>query len=229
MLKLGLYDYSDAYILVSVTITVPNTETVAVSNNRKNIIIENCAPFTDCISEINNTQIDNAKDIAVVMPMYNLIEYSNNYSKKSGRLWRIYRDEPILDANGAIADFPANNNYSVSFKFKIKIAGRTEKYGTKDDKIMVPLKHLSNFWKTLEIPLIDCEINLILTWSVHCFIIDDPIAKQIPTFALTDTKLYVPVVTLSSQDNANLLEQLKSGFKRTINWNKYQSKVTIQK
>ena len=105
MLRSSLCDYRDAYILVSATITVPNT----AANNRKNITITNCTPFTNCMSKINNTQIGNAKDIDVVMPMYNLIEYCDNYSKTSGSLWHYYRDEPFLD-NGAIGDFPANNN-----------------------------------------------------------------------------------------------------------------------
>ena len=77
-------------------------------------------------------------------------------------------------------------------------------------------------------PLINCEINLILTWSKRCFIIENPIAGQEPTFTITDTKPNVPAVTLSTQDNAKLLEQLKSGFKRTINRNKYQPKVTVE-
>ena len=162
------------------------------------------------------------------MPMYNLIEYSDNYSKTSGSLWQYYRDEPFLDDNDAIVDFPANNNNSASFKFKTKIAGRIGNNGTKDVKIMVPLKYLSDFWKTLQMPLINCEINLILTWSENCFIIDAPINNEVPTFTITDTKLYVPVVTLSTHDNAKLLQQLKSDFKRTINCNKYQSKVKVQ-
>ena len=81
MLKSILCDYSNAYILVSGTITISNTGTAANLNNRKNMIIKNCALFNDCISEINNTQRDNAKDIEVVMPMYNLIYYSDNYFK----------------------------------------------------------------------------------------------------------------------------------------------------
>ena len=88
MLKSSLCDYSDAYILVKGTITVNNTGTAAAPNNRnKKVIFKNCAPFTNCISEINNTQVDNAKDIDIVMLMYNLIEYSDNYSKTSGSLW----------------------------------------------------------------------------------------------------------------------------------------------
>ena len=76
--------------------------------------------------------------------------------------------------------------------------------------------------------LINCEINLILNWSANCFIIDAPVENQTPKFTMTDTKLYVPVVTLSTQDNSKLLQQLKSCFKRTFNWNKYQSKITVQ-
>ena len=94
---------------------------------------------------------------------------------------------------------------------------------------MVPLKYLSNFWKALEMSLINCEINLILTWSANCFIIDAPVNNQVPTFTLTDAKLFVPALTLSTQDQAKLLQQLKSGFKRTINWNKYQSKVPTER
>ena len=92
---------------------------------------------------------------------------------------------------------------------------------------MVPLKYSSNFQRTLEIPLINCEINLILTWSANFVIIYTNVANQNPTFEITETKLYVPVVTLSIQDNAKLLPQLESGFKITINWNKYLSKTEI--
>ena len=88
MLRSSLCDYSDAYILVSATITVPNTAADGANpNNRKNLMIKNCTPFTNCISEINNKQVDNAKDIDIVISMYNLIEYSDSYSKTSGTLW----------------------------------------------------------------------------------------------------------------------------------------------
>ena len=89
---------------------------------------------------------------------------------------------------------------------------------------MVPLKYLSNFWRTLEMPLINCEVNLILTWSSTCFITE---SNGAGTFAITDTKLYVPVVTLSTQENTKFLQQLKSGFTRIINWNKYLSKPEL--
>ena len=92
---------------------------------------------------------------------------------------------------------------------------------------MVQLKYLSNFWRTLEMPLINCEVNLILTWSSTCVIASVIVANQAATFAITDTKLYVPVVTLSTQENTKFLQQLNSGFKRVINWNKYLSKPEL--
>ena len=94
------------------------------------------------------------------MPVYNLIEYNDAYLKTSGSLWQHYRDEPALEDNNNIIDFPANNNKSTSFKFKQQITGQTGNGNTKDVEIMVPLKYLSNFWRTLEMPLINCEICL---------------------------------------------------------------------
>ena len=108
--------------------------------------------------------------------------------------------------------------------FKVKITGRTGNNGTKDVEIMVPLKYLSIFWRTLQMPLINCEVNLILIWSSTCVLIATNTPNQNATFAITDTKLYVPVVNLSTQENTKLFQQLKSGFKRVINWNKYLSK-----
>ena len=92
---------------------------------------------------------------------------------------------------------------------------------------MVPLKYLSNFWRTLGMSLINCEVELILSWSKNCVIIYTDVANQVPTFTITETNLYVPIVTLSTQDNAKLLPQLKSGFKRTISWNKYLAKPEL--
>ena len=115
------------------------------------------------MSEMNNTQIDNAKDICTVMSLYNLKEYSDNYSKTFEILYQYYRDEPFLDNNGDIADFHADNSNSALFKYKTNIAGRIGYDGTKTFKIRVPLKYLSNFWRILEMPLIESKINLILT------------------------------------------------------------------
>ena len=192
---------------------VKQTEEVIFRSN-KGVIFKDCAPYTDCISEIN-TQIDDVKDIDFVMPMYNLIEYSDNYSKTSGRLWQYYRD-----------DSAATILNSESFKSIIKITGKTPADGNvKDVEITLPLKYLSHFRRTLEIPLINCEINLILSWSENCIISS---ATGVTKFAITDTWLYLSVVTLLAQDNIKLLKQLESGFKRIINWNKYKFKVTEQ-
>ena len=228
MLKSSLCDYSDAYSLVKGTITVNNiaAQGAAANNTNKKVIFKNCAPFTNCISEINNIQIDNAKDIDIVMPVYNLIEYSDNYAKTTGSLWQYCKDIPARNANDDIVIF-SEDNTTDSFKFKAKITGQTRNDGTKDVEIMVLLKYLSNFWRTLEMPLINCEVNLILTWSSRCVLIATAVQNQAATFEITDTKLYVPVVTLSTQENTKFLQQLKSGFKRVINWNKYLSKPEL--
>ena len=216
MLRSDLSDYVDAYILAKGRITMTgagNDDDVRWADKRnKGAVFKNCASFTKCISRINNLEIDNAQDIDIVMPVYNLIEYNSKYSKTSGSLWQYYKDEP----NDNLA-------HPESFKSKVKITGSTPAdSNTKNVEIIVPLKYLSNFWRTLEMPLINCEVNLILTWSKDCVITN---SEGEGKFAITETKLYVPVVTLSTQDNAKLLQQLKSGFKRTINWNKYQSSI----
>ena len=137
------------------------------------------------------------------MPMYNLIEYSDNYSKTSGSLWQYYKDDP----NDNLAN-------SESFKSKVKITGNTPADGsTKNVKIIVSLKYSSNFLRTLEMPLINCEVSLFLTWSSTCVITNSTGKRK---FTIIDTKLYVPVVTLSTQDNTKLLQQLKSGFKEQL-------------
>ena len=200
ILKSSLCDYSDAYILVKGKITIAGAGRDAAARQaderNKGVIFKNCAPFINCLSEINNTQIDNAKDIDVVMPMYSLIEYSDNYAKTTESLWQYFRDEPVDD------DDDIEN--SKSFKSKTKITGKTPNDDNeKDVEIMVPLKYLSNFWRTLEMPLINCEVNLILTWSSTC-VITEP--NDAGTFAITDTKLYVPVVTLSTQENTKFLQ-----------------------
>ena len=126
-----------------------------------------------------------------------------------------------MSNNGTPVDFPGNNP---TFKFKKKLTGLTENDGTKAVQIMVPLEYLSNFWRTLEIPLTNCETNFTQNWSVNC-VISNAIHNQAITIAITDTKLYVPVVTLLTQDNGKLLQQLKLGYNYTINRNKHHSKA----
>ena len=145
MLKSTLCDYSDAYILVKGIISVNNTAAAdaAANNTNKKVIFKNCAPFTNGISEINNTQIDNAKDIDIVMFMYNLIEYSDNYSKTIGSLWQYCKDIPARNNNNEIIEF-TRGNLTYSFNFKVKFTGQTGNNGTKNVEIMVPLKYINN-------------------------------------------------------------------------------------
>ena len=158
------------------------------------------------------------------MPVYNLIEYSDNYSKTSGSSWKCCKEIHAVNNADNIVNF-SNTNTTDSFKFKTKTTGQENDDGEiKNFETLVPLKYLSNFSRTLEMPLINCEVELILTWSADFVIISTNVANQNPIFTITETNRYVPVVTLSIQDNAQLLPQLKSGFKRTISWNKYLPK-----
>ena len=157
MLRSNLCDYIDAYILVKGNIMVNNTaaDGAAANNAAKKVIFKNCVLFTNCISKINNTRIDNAEYIDIVMPMYNLIEYSDNYSKTTGSLCQYCKDIPDVNKSGNIIDFTAINTTD-SFKIKTKITGETNNDGEINGiEIMVPLKYSSNFWRTLEMPLIN--------------------------------------------------------------------------
>ena len=156
VIKSSLCDYSDAYILVKGRITIagdavpepiPDARRTAAQllaarqayERNRGVIFKNGAPFINCKSGINNIEVDNATNIDIVMPMYNLIEYSDNYSKISGSLWQYYRDEP----NNNLAD-------SKPFKSKIKMTGNIPADGNaKDVEIILPLKYLGNFWRTL--------------------------------------------------------------------------------
>ena len=172
--------------------------------------------------------------------MYNLLEYSKNHEKTSGSVFNYYRDEPSETTIGA-----GNNAINISirnsksFDYKTEIMGSLDAVEDEkeDVKIAIPLKYLGNFWRSLDIPLINCEITLILSWYKECVLVGrafrGPPAAAInsPTsakFEITDCKLYVPVVTLSVEDDNKLLEQLKSGFRRSIKWNKYMSQMSNQ-
>ena len=112
-----------------------------------------------------------------------------------------------------------NDDNAPSFKYKSSLITNTEADGTKKGvKIAVPLKYLSNFWRSLEMPLINCKVELSLKWYERCLLT----AANTATFKITDAKLYVPIVTLSAEDNAKLSKLLSEGFKRSIYWNKYK-------
>ena len=210
MLRSSLCDYSESYILVKGNITVNNAADAGAAANTtgKKVIFKNCAPFIRCINKINNEQIDNAEYIDIVMLMYNLIEYSDNYPKTSESLWQYYKEIPAVNNNRAIVDFNGANATD-SFNFKSKITGKAAANnnngniaGRVDVEIMVPLKYLSNFWRTLEMSLINCQIELILNWSENCVIVYTGVDDQVSLFTITETNLYIPVVTSSTQDNA---------------------------
>ena len=147
MLRSSLCNYSDAYILVKGNISINNTaaEGAAANNTNKKVIFKNCAPFTNCISKINNTQIDNAEYIDIVMSMYNLIEYSENYSKTSGSLWQYCKEIPAVKDEDYIVIFNGTNDTD-SFNFKSKIIGKTnDDRDIENVEIMIPLNYLSDF------------------------------------------------------------------------------------
>ena len=201
-------DYSYAYILVTGNTTAtPNHATTEV-------VFKNCAPFEKCRTEINETFVDETDFINITMPMYNLIEYSVNYSSTSGSLWHFGRDEIINNAD------VTNDDNASPFKHKASIVGNTENNGTKNGvKIAVPLKYLSNFWRSIEMPLINRNVELSFKWYERCLLTAATTA--------TDAKLYVPIVTLSIEDNSKLSKLLNKGFKKPIYWNEY--KVTPNK
>ena len=209
--------------------------------------LKNNAPFISCISKINGELVENAEDLDIVIPMYNFLEYSKNYEKTSGSLFNCYRDEPKNHDEG---DGDNTKNISIrgsnSFDYKIKITGSLAdgELEKEDVEIAIPLKYLGNFWRSLDIPLINCEITLVLSWYKECVLVGralrnapdpqpNPSVDAIESstsaeFEITDCKLYVPIVTLSAENDNKLLEQLKSRFRITIKWNKYMSQMSTQ-
>ena len=154
------------------------------------------------------------------MPMYNLIEYSDNYQDSSATLYQYKRDEP--PEADAVVDLTADN--SSSFKYKVSLLGNPNLDGAiakKSVKVVVPLRYLSNFFRSLEMPFINCKIKLNLTWEKECVLSTD---AGDAVFIINDTKMYVPVVTLSKEDNKDFIEQQNKGFQRSIYWNEYKTK-----
>ena len=212
VLKPNLCDYVEAYILVDGTIRAA----AADANNR--LALKNCAPFTKCNLEINDEHVDTAENLDITMPMYNLIEYSDNYQDSSATLYQYKRDEPP-EAN-AINDLTTDT--SSSFKHKVSLLDNPVLDGNitrRSVKAVVPLKYLSKFFRSLETPLINCKIKLNLTWKKECALSNQ---DGNAVFIINDTKMYVPVVTLSKEDD--FIEQQNKGFQRSIYWNEYKTK-----
>ena len=253
MLRSNLCDYSNAFILVKGTITVTGPGDNNIGDNirdkkNRSLILKDNAPFVSCITRSTGELIEDADDLDIVMPMYNLLEYSKNYRKTIASLYNYYRDELTNDNNDNFANRNVVN--SEAFKYKNKITGNTynvdagaedydvNKNGTQEIELAIPLKYLGNFWRALNIPLIGCEVFLELKWNKKCVITSlerrqvdagPPVVRDnaptSATLSITDCKLYVPVVTLSKDDEIKLLTNLKSGFKREIICNKYRSQA----
>ena len=219
-----------------ITVTNPNDNV----NFNKELTLKNNVPFISRISKINGELVENAEDLDIVMPMYNLLEYSKNYEKTLGSFFNYYRDEQKEHTIGA-----GNNAINISirnsksFDYKTKIIGSLDAGEDKkeDVTIVIPLKYLDNSWRSLDIPLINCEITLILSLYKEYVLVGrafrGPPAAAINSpidanFEITDCKLYVPVVILSAENDNKLLEQLKSGFRRSIKRNKYMSQMSNQ-
>ena len=165
------------------------------------------------MNTFNDGHVEKAEDLDVVMPMYNLLEYSDNYQNSTGSLYQFKRDERPDDNNEV-------GNNTTSLVYKSKFIKGTDDNNVNNVKLVVPLKYISNFFRSLEMPLVNCKIDLELTWHKDCIISSvDTAANQVVSFMITDTKLYVPIVTSSTKDNTNLTKQLSEGFKRTNYWN----------
>ena len=202
--KPNLCDYSDAYILV-----IGN-----IQNKPANSVVtfKNCAPFRTCDVTINDEHVEKVEDLDIVMPMYNLLKYFDNYQDSTGSLYQLKRDEPPDNKANVVND-------TTSLVYKSKLISGTDDNNVNNVKLVVLLKYVSSFFRSLEMPLNNCKIDLELTWHKDCIISSADAAGQVVSFMITNTKLYVPVVTLSTKDNNNLTKQLNDGFKRTIYWN----------
>ena len=178
VLKPNLCDYAEAYILVDSTIRA------AAADANSRLALKNCAPFTKCNSEINDEHVDTAENLDITMPMYNLIEYSDNYQYSSATLYQHKRDEPPEE--DAVADLTADN--SSSFKYKVSLLGNpvfANNIARINVKVVVPLKYLSNFFRSLEMPFINFKIKLNLTWKKECVLSTD---NGNTVFIINDTK-----------------------------------------
>ena len=200
-----------------------------------NVAFKNCAPITRCVTHINDEHVETAENLDIIIPMHNVIEYSDNYADSSGSLYQFKRDESPMNDAGNPNNVALDN--STFFKYKASLLRKaTDADGNdrslKNTKIVVPLKYLSIFFRSLEMSLLNSKIHLELNWNNNCVMYGadtyaggDNDNNRETTFKITSAKLYVPIVTLSTKDNVNLTKQLNKGFKRSVYWNKYKSKI----
>ena len=217
VLKPNLCDYAEAYILIDGTIRA------AAADANTRLALKNCTPFTKCNLEINDEHVDTAENLDITMPMYNLIEYSDNYQDSSATLYQYKQDEPpeTNAINDLTTDNPSSSKYKISLLGNLVDANNIARINV---KVVIPLKYLSNFSRSLEMPLINCKIKLNLTWKKECVLSNQNSAA---VFIINVTKMYVPVVTLSKEDNKDFIEQQNKGFQRSIYWNEYKTKEML--
>ena len=227
VIKSNLCDYSDAYILVTGNITA------ARDNANTKVAFKNCASFRRCVAHINDEHVETAENLDIIMPMTNLLEYNDNYVDSSGSLSKFRRDEQNMTDAGNPADVTVVD--SSSFKYKSNLLENPVNAGTgaganahallRDAKIAVPLKYLSNYFRSLEMPLINCKIHIELSWTNNCVM---SAIVGATSFKIASTNVYVSIVTLSTKDNVNLTKQLNEGFKISVYWNEYKSKIETE-
>ena len=187
---------------------VDGTIRAAASNANTRLTSKNCEPFTKCNLEINDEHVDTAENLDIAMPMYNLIEYSDNYQDSSANIYQHKRDDP--PEGDPIPNLAVDN--SSYFKYKVELLGDpvvANNIARRNVKVVVPLKYLSNFFRSLKMPLINFKIKLNLTFKKKCVLSND---DGDDVFIINDTKLYVPVVTLSKEDNKDFIEQQNKGI-----------------
>ena len=184
------------------------TRTTTGGDANSRVAFKNCAPFIECTLQINDEHIEQTRFLDIIMTIYNLIEYLDNYQDASATPYQYKRDEP---PNNIADDLTTNN--SSSFKYKASLLGTAVVDGANakitNAKIVVPLKYLSNFFRSLEMPLINCKVHLDLKWTKNCLLYS---VDGNTEFQITDTKLLVPVVTLSKDDNKYCIEQQIKDF-----------------
>ena len=202
-----------------------------------NVAFKNSAPFTRCVTHINDEHVESAENVDIIIPMYNLFEYSDIYANSSGKLYQLKTDESPMNNARNLLNVALDN--SSSFKYKASLLRKAtvaddDDRSSNNAKIVVPLKYLCNFFRSLEIPLINCKIHSQLNWNKNCVMYGADTyaggdnANNRETIFKISTKLYVPIVTLTTKDNVNLTKQLNEGFKRSVHWNEYKSKTEIK-
>ena len=232
ILRNSICDYADSYIIVTANFKLISNFNTGNANEilqgkrlrvrNKNISFKNIAPFLKCIDKINGVEIDNAEDLDIVMNMYNLIEYSNNLTKTYESLFNFSREEKNDQALSSVN--------SKSFKFKTSIYGKSPNDDsintTNEKKIVIPLKHLSRFFRKLNIPLINFEIELILSYEESCALVgvsnNNPLSTD---FKIGDAKLYILVLKLNKNAEIKLYELMKNGFEKEIKWYRYECNI----